>query len=259
MSGTDAAAEEVAAGNRRSRALGPQHSQVEDPPSKVAKEGDPAKQAKEDAKDDKDMKQMMEKMMGMMGTMDKKMDDVTTKVEDAVQIAKEAKDSVKLVEVKITAVQGEVDSMNQELKDSQKKMDTLKASIEVNIAKTSAQKSEVSTAEVRDGQGVATAYIGGLSKTETFEEAAKWFEGQLKKHGIPKPIDMYIKDEQYRGRPWARFPTEEVMGTSIALFQSKVITHGDAGEKAWCSKDLPHHMWTSRTFLAGFKNLLTST
>ena len=89
--------------------------------------------------EDKDMKQMMKQMMGMMGNMETKIDGVTTKVDDAVQIAKEAKDSVKLVEVKIMAVQGEVDSMTQELKDSQKKMDTWKASIEVNIAKTSAQ------------------------------------------------------------------------------------------------------------------------
>ena len=69
---------------------------------------------------------------------------------------------------------------------------------------------------------------------------------------------MYIKDEQYKGRLWARFPTVEVMGTSIAVFKSKVITHGDAAEKAWCNKDLPHHMRTSRTFLADFKKLLTT-
>ena len=72
MSGADAAPEDVAAGSRRTRALGPQHSQEEDPPPKVAKEGESAKQAKEDAKDDTDMKHMMEKMMSMMGTMDKK-------------------------------------------------------------------------------------------------------------------------------------------------------------------------------------------
>jgi hypothetical protein len=112
---------------------------------------------------------------------------------------------------------------------------------------------------VREGHGVATAYIGGLSKTETFEDTAKWFEGQLQKHGIPKPIDIYIKDEEYKGRLWARFPTVEVMGTSIALFQSNMITHGDAAEKTWCNKDLPHHMRTSRTFLADFKRLLTVT
>ena len=49
----------------------------------------------------------------------------------------------------------------------------------------------------------------------------------------------------------------EVMGTSIALCRSEMITHGDAAEKTSCT--LPHHMRTSRTFLADFKRLFAMT
>ena len=56
------ASEDVSAGTRRPRELGPQHSQEQDPPFKVAKEGDAV------GKEDKDMNQRMKQMMGTKDT-----------------------------------------------------------------------------------------------------------------------------------------------------------------------------------------------
>ena len=62
------------------------------------------------------MKQMMKQMMSMMGNLETKMDGVSKKVDDAVQIATEAKDNVKLVETKMEAYQNDMNEVKQNLK-----------------------------------------------------------------------------------------------------------------------------------------------
>ena len=104
-------------------------------------------------------------------------------------------------------------------------------------------------------QGSSLAIIGGLSKSSTLDDAGLWLDAQLAKYGVRIPINKFIKDESFRGRLWARFPTVEDMNAAITMFESKALTQEDSG-KVWCSQDLPHHIRTSRTFLVDFKKLL---
>ena len=231
--------------------------------------------------------QLMQKMTDVGG----KVDDMTMKVESAVNMADDAKKCVERVEAKVVTFQDEINDMKKtiekdknqreewqsmvdgkiasvEFKDTMEDatppdpmMQTKITEIEKTIAsmKVSAQSSAAVGNIQREGQGTSTAIIGRLDKASTIEDAESWLDTQLSKYGVPKPISTFIKDDSFKGRLWARFPTAEAMNAATEMFQSKTLTHGDYGEgKVWCNKDRPHHERMSRAFLADLKKLLVN-
>ena len=221
-------------------------------------------------------------LMKKVDSVGDKVDEMATKVDDAVKIAKEAKDSVKLVEVNVAAFRGEMDSMKKDLNQENKERLDWQAAIDVRltaaefkepmeddmgegskiydkIKQIEADVAKEKSSGIKDpgtpGQCSSLSIIAGLSPTSTFDKAAEWVGAQLTKHGVMNPIDMFIKDDIYKGRLWARFPTVDAMDAAIAMFSSKALTHEDSG-KVWCNKDKPHHLRTARKFLADFKKLL---
>ena len=92
----------------------------------------------------------------------------------------------------------------------------------------------------REGQSVALAIIGRLDKESTTEDAAVWLDAQLSKNGVPKPINTFIKDEDYKGQFWARFPTVEAMDAAIEMFQNKTLTHGGGADGKFLATKTDH-------------------
>ena len=120
MSGAVGAAEDVAAGNRRTRALGPQHSQEQDPPPKVAKADaaaadeefkEPRERDEDEGKNDEDkmdMETMMRIMMKDMKDMKNMMKTNTGAIEDVKKDAKTAKDMAIETKMVVGALDAEV-------------------------------------------------------------------------------------------------------------------------------------------------------
>ena len=128
--------------------------------------------------------------MAKVDGMDRKMDGVTAKVDDAVKLAHEAKDQVKLVEVKVLAFQGEIDSMRKELNNSHKEKEVWKASVisasdtgisaKLHELEETLKKMESVDREKPLDDHTMSMVIGGAGAAGDEEEAIEWTISQLK-------------------------------------------------------------------------------
>ena len=251
----------------------------------------PAGKAAKPAEEEEVTPSWVSALMMKMDAVETKMDAVTSKVDEAVKTSTEAKEGVKAVEAQVKAVKDDIAKEKEERKEWQSAMEEKVSAAEYmdpatearppdpivhkkisEIEKTLAKMSVcdpwanaaanraaggATGGAQREGQSVATVIFGRLDKESTTEDAAVWLDAQLSKNGVPKPVNTFIKDENYKGRLWARFPTVEAMDAAILMFQNKTLMHGGGADgKAWCNKDRPHHERTARGFLVGLKRLL---
>ena len=245
----------------------------------------------QDAKVDKDMKQMMKQMMGMMGNLETKMDGVSTKVDDAVQIATEAKDNVKLVETKIEAYQNDMNEVKQNLKKLEVKITenefkehgvkkeewvAWRTGVEEQIAATEFKdpmeelapdmkqklydiEKELanmrSTTKPHTDNQVVTMVVGGVGTTGDEDEAVNWIESQIKSLKISVPDDVYFKGETFKGMLFCKFNHPEAAERAIKELTKRKPEFKTSGSvyKPWYKQDVPIRERAPISFLLGLR------
>ena len=129
-----------------------QASAEEEEGQRAAMEGDAQHETKKIGDEEKDMKQMMKQMMGMMGNSNTKMDGVTTKVDDAVKIAKEAKDKVILMGAKITTIETDMGEMRKQFKDKEQGMAEWRFNMGVKIEQAAYKDAMENEGDINTGK-----------------------------------------------------------------------------------------------------------
>ena len=183
-----------------------------------------------------------------MGNVENKVDGMASKVDDAVKIAREAKDGVKLMEVKFGTLQGDVENMRKQITDSKKDMDVWKATplsdkwkAEIDKKLIDIQNKDITRMKMPTassgtsprGTSAQTLVFGGLVQGGDGKKEMDWLAGSMKEMNIGTVDTTYFKGEEFKGMLYARFKIIEAANAAMEVIAKRKLFYEDAEIRCW--------------------------
>ena len=225
------------------RKLHAEGSNSEAPKKKVGK-------TSEDVDDTPPGAKLLQKMDGV----ESKIDNINTNVKDAMKIATETKDAVKLVDKKVDLFQNEINTIKREMEASKSHIESWKDHLE----STAGNKINEIEAEIKmmnmSSADPMTVVFGGLKGASALEEAETWVNKVFKDAGLPPIMNPYIKSDKFEDLMFARLPSAKMVNAAVGMFRRKAQTFKD--DVVWCNIDQPFQDRLPLKVLLQFKRVL---
>ena len=211
------------------------------------------------------------KLMTKVDNVGDKVDEIKVKVDEAVKTAQEAKDGVKLINVKVGKFEGEIDNMKKNMEEWKAEVNEkinhneFKEAVEVDgVQKDQEMESKIKEIDKKLA-GVSTmgpqekeVHEGGpwwLAESGDEDEAMEWIDSQLKSYWIGAPYGTYFKGDTFKGMLFCKFDRIATAEKAIKELNKRKPEFKARCEvfKPWFKQDAPAEERAQVSFLLGLR------